>query len=419
MSEAAPPTAAAPPSAGDAPGPHTTTFDDPSPTPAPTLRVAVTSVLSYALAHNRIAVVHRIDIANPGPPVRAATLRLLVEDATGPIGAATDMLVDLPEAGSTRLTQPQLWLDPAAMARIEEQRPGGVRAGLLIDGRLVVESIEPVRILAANQWLAAPELLGLEMLAAFVMPNHPSIGSLLAEAAELLAERTGSPSMPGYQAGPNRVDQVVRAIYEAAQARRIRYVTAPASWTDVGQKVRTPGEVLEDRLGTCLDTTLMLAAALEQAGLRPLVFVVHGHAFLGYWRDEHALAGPAQTEAADIVNLIDLDLIRLVETTTITVSDPPWSFDASHRPPYITFLSGDLSAVHGVVDVQQCRLDRILPLPAQVRGADGSVQVFSYLPPDRRTELGQPSAHSAGQATADPAASTPPASSSGRTRSST
>ena len=31
----------------------------------------------------------------------------------------------------------------------------------------------------------------------------------------------------------------------------------------------------------------MAAAALELAGLRPLVFVVHGHAFLGYWRDEH------------------------------------------------------------------------------------------------------------------------------------
>ena len=95
--------------------------------------VTVTPVLSYALAHNRIAVVHRVEIANPGAAVGAATLRLQVEDATGPIGGATDALVDLPEAGSTALTQPQVWLDPTAMARIEEQRPGAVRATLLIE----------------------------------------------------------------------------------------------------------------------------------------------------------------------------------------------------------------------------------------------------------------------------------------------
>ena len=35
----------------------------------PTLTVSVTPVLSYALAHNRIAVVHRVDIGNPGPDV--------------------------------------------------------------------------------------------------------------------------------------------------------------------------------------------------------------------------------------------------------------------------------------------------------------------------------------------------------------
>jgi hypothetical protein len=368
----------------------------------------VTPVLSYALAHNRIAVVHRVEIANPGAAVGAATLRLQVQDATGPIGGATDALVDLPEAGSTALTQPQVWLDPTSMARIEEQRPGAVRATLLIGGQVVAERVEPVRILAANQWLAAPELLGLEMLAAFVMPNHPAIAGLLADAAEHLQRRTGSPSMPGYQSGPHRVDDVVRAIFEAAQARQIRYVTAPSSWTDVGQKVRTPGEVLQSRLGTCLDTTVMLAAALEQAGLRPLLFVVHGHAFLGYWRDEHALAGPAQTEVGDIVNLIDLDLIRLVETTTLTVAEPPWPFEASHRPPYTTFLTGDLSAVHGVVDVRQCRLDRIVPLPAQVRADDGSVQVFNYVPPDRRTGPGPAAALIAGRPTGDQAGAAPP-----------
>ena len=248
----------------------------------------------------------------------------------------------------------------------------------------MAEHVEPVQILAARQWLAVPELLGLEMLAAFVMPHHPSINGLLAEAVAVLQQNTGNPAMQGYQSGPARVDETVRAIFEAMQARQIRYVTAPDSWTDTGHQIRDPAQVLDGRQGTSLDTTVVLAAALEQAGLRPLVFVVHGHAFLGYWRDERSLAGPAQTDIADIVNLIDLDLIRLIETTTVTVTDPPWTFEASHRPPYTTFLTGDLGNVHGVVDIRQSRLDRIVPLPAHVVAPDGTVQVISYIPIDRR-----------------------------------
>jgi len=52
--------------------------------PAPTLQVTITPVLSYALAYNHIAVVHRVDITNPGPAIGAATLRIQVEDAAGP-----------------------------------------------------------------------------------------------------------------------------------------------------------------------------------------------------------------------------------------------------------------------------------------------------------------------------------------------
>ncbi|MEZ4625145.1 MAG: hypothetical protein R2843_10230 [Thermomicrobiales bacterium] len=74
--------------------------------------------------------------------------------------------------------------------------------------------------------------------------------------------------MQGYQSGPERVDQIIQAITETMHARDIRYVLPPASWADLhGQKVRTPGEVLEDRAGTCLDTTVVLAAALEHAGI--------------------------------------------------------------------------------------------------------------------------------------------------------
>jgi len=342
----------------------------------------VTPVLSYALAHNRIAVVHRVEVNNPGAGVGAATLRITVADEAGPIGGATDLLVDLPSGGSTAISEPTVWLDPAGMARIRTQQPGTVRVELFVDGALVAQQLEPVQILAANQWVAVPELLGLEMLAAFVIPQHPAIASLLSGAAQILQQRTGNPVIAGYQSGAERVDETVRAIFEAMQAQAIRFVTAPANWTDSGQQIRDPAEVLHGRQGTALDTTVVLAAALELAGLRPLVFVAHSHAFLGYWRDERALSGPAQTDIADVVNLIDLDLIRLVETTTVT--DSAWTFESSHRPPYNTYLTGDLEHIHGVVDIRQSRIDRIVPLPAHVAADDGTMQVITYVPVDRR-----------------------------------
>ncbi|MCU1446851.1 DUF4011 domain-containing protein [Cryobacterium sp.] len=235
--------------------------------------------------------------------------------------------------------------------------------------------------------------LALEMLSAHVLPNHPEVATLLGEAAELLEARTGSATMPGYQSGPERVDQVVEAIFGAIRARGIRYATPPASWADDGQKVRTPGEVLgtgptagagaSGGVGTCLDTVVVMAAALEQAGLHPLLWVVAGHAFLGYWREEETLGAPALTDVAEVINLIDLDLIRLVETTQVTdrTAGSPLTFAQAQRSPYLEWLT-DLGTVIGVVDVVQARRTHILPLPARTVAGDGTVIVTEYRPAD-------------------------------------
>ena len=65
------------------------------------------------------------------------------------------------------------------MLQVEEQRPGQIRARLEIDGDVVAEQAERIRVLAAQQWLAVPPALALEMLAAHVMPNHPAVTALM------------------------------------------------------------------------------------------------------------------------------------------------------------------------------------------------------------------------------------------------
>src|SRR5919112_924686 len=144
-----------------------------APRAAVSIEITSTPVLSYALAHNQVPVVSRLALTNLGGPVRAATVRLGVRDAEGPIAQTVELLADGP------------------------------------DGERVVlgESSRAVQVLAAQQWLATPLPLALEMLAAHVMPNHPAITALVSEAADQL-EQDGDGSIDGYAHGPERVDAI-------------------------------------------------------------------------------------------------------------------------------------------------------------------------------------------------------------------
>lgn len=91
--------------------------------------------------------------------------------------------------------------------------------------------------------------------------------------------------------------------------------------------------MLDGRLGTCLDTTLVMAAVLEQCGINSTIWLVRGHAFLGYWRIDGALGSVSTTEPVEVVNQVDLDHIGLIETTMVTQSAPDASFEDARRAP--------------------------------------------------------------------------------------
>lgn len=354
----------------------------PQPKTAPSARIELQSLefLSYAMAHCRIAVIDEVVVENLGAEQRAASLELDVVGPDGSYGDPKVHLLDLDESAATRLRDVELRLDPARMLTVDTQRPGEIRATLRdAAGEVLATAATPVQILAANQWIANPVGLGLEMLAAHVQPNAPQLGGVLREASDLLRAATGRSDLDGYQSdNPERVDAIVEAIYDAIRARDIRYAEPPASWGLNGQKVRNPVEVLGDRLGTCLDTTLTLAAALEQAGINSTLWLLEGHIFLGYWRIDSSLDGVATTEAIDVVNLVDLGLLALVETTMLTGGTDSRPFSEARRAPHTRHLAGSVDRVLGVADVRQARESRIHPLPIRTIGPDGELTVSIY-----------------------------------------
>ena len=361
-----------------------------APAAAVSIELTSTPVLGYALAHNRIPVVSRLALTSERT-LRGLTVRLTVRDAEGPIAHPVELLADVDAGRTTVLTSIGLVMDPAAMLHVEEQRPGVVDVDVELDGLVLGEATAPVQVLAANQWLATPLPLALEMLAAHVLPHHPAVAGLVADAAELLEQRTGSGAMVGYAATAERVDEVVRALAAAVQRRGIRHSEPPVSWSDLGQQVRSPGDVLTWRVGTPLDVVVLVAAALERAGIRPLLWLAEdasgggAHAFLGYWREERSSESAGTTDAAPLVNLVDLGLIGLVDPTLLTgAAEPGGDLQSS---AYEGWLAGDLDRLLGVTDVHRARRDGILPLPARARTPEGLLQVVEYSP----AEHGAPS----------------------------
>ncbi|GAA1938967.1 DUF4011 domain-containing protein [Agromyces allii] len=344
--------------------------------------IKAVSHLSYAMAHCRIPIIDEISIENRAGERRGASLEIDVVSADGSLGGPKVLLLDLGEEQSTILRSVDLVLDPARMLDVDEQRPGLIRA-ILRDagGDLIVESSVDVQILASNQWIAAPLHLGLELLAAHVQPNAAAIAPLLIEASDRLKSATGNSALDGYQSeNPGRVDSIVTAVYDAMRARDIRYAEPPASWDSIGQKVRTPAEVLEGRLGTCLDTTVTLAAVLEQAGINTTLWLIEGHIFLGYWRTDNSLGAVASTDAMDVINLVDLGHLALVETTLLTGGNDSLSFGDANRAPRTRHLAEGIDWVQGITDVRQARLSGIYPLPSRSRGVDGETIVTVYEP---------------------------------------
>ncbi|MGQ0466145.1 MAG: DUF3320 domain-containing protein [Sporichthyaceae bacterium] len=338
--------------------------------------------LSYAMAHNRIPVVAYVGLRS-GVTAAAAELHVRVVDDEGPLTHEHRQLVELQAGELTELDRPAVRLDPAKLLQVRHTRPGWVEVELRHDGAVLATARTEVQVLAGAHWLSVPDGLAPSLLAAHVLPHDPAVAALLAEASALLRERTADPSLQGYQDGPGRVDAIVEAIWDAAAARRISYSTPPASWR-LGQVVRTPAEVFEGRVGTCLDTTVALAAALEQAGINPLLWLIDGHAFLAYWRVDTALDAPVYDDPAEVVNLVDLDAIRLVETTAVCETDRALPFAATAR--LAANKIADLSVVKAIVDVFAARAAEILPLPVR-RQADGVVQVVEYSPAAANRQL--------------------------------
>lgn len=120
-----------------------------------------------------------------------------------------------------------------------------------------------------------------DYLAGWVTPLDPSISALIAS-----AETFSGTTFTGYLTNSqHEVVNEVNALFNTLQSvYHVRYApTALTYGTDDAQRIQLPRDVLENssRIAMCVETTAILASAVERLGMLPYIIIVPGHAFLG------------------------------------------------------------------------------------------------------------------------------------------
>jgi Protein of unknown function (DUF4011)/AAA domain/REase_MTES_1575 len=317
----------------------------------------------YALVHNNVPVVHHLRVRNDGDDdLRDVEVRM---ELVGPDGVLAGPWVRQVSAipGRGEISWDEFGdFSPAvsALAHNDEAFPVTYEVVLTTSGVRTARLSVPSRVLAHNEWHNSPALY--DSIAAFVQPNTDSVNVVLRAAAALLQSETGSASLQGYQAGPRRAAEIGAAIYEALRELRISYVSSPASFEDTGQKIRTTAAVLRERLGNCVDLSVTYSACLEAAGLHPIVWIVDGHAFAGFFLREERLPETVSLDAAQMINIVESDTAVAVELTGVGPGVDSVAFAEATRLGR-AHLRGP-APLCGMVDIRLAHRSGIRPLPS-------------------------------------------------------
>lgn len=319
--------------------------------------------LSVAMVENSVPLVARISLTNTSG---SALSNLTVELALLPDFSAkwTAHVSAIPPGGTFHLDTIELQLDRDRLVNQLERSHAElmvwVRSGAG-DLPIATRSV-PVDVLAYNEW--SPRTVP-HVLAAYVLPNHPAVAELLSHARAPLERITHNPALDGYQSGsPGRVAAIAQAVYESLAACNITYSNPPASFEEVGQKIRTPEQVLKEQLATCLDVSVLLAACLEQAGLHPLVVIVQGHAFPGLWLEDFYTPEGAIDDASALRKLVELGRLLVFDSSS-AVQRPAVPFAEARRRAASTLAENKLVFA---IDIRGARKLHFRPLPMRVAG---------------------------------------------------
>lgn len=335
------------------------------------LSCVIDDVITYAIQQNGVQIIHDIILKNHTEE-DMDDLIIRIESDNG--------LTDPYECGIERikpgeelhLKNIKVSVNGDFLASLTERITCRLVIKICLGEDILIMEKKEITALAFDQWPGlkyTPELL-----AAFSMPNHPVVASLLQLAAGFLDKWSQDPSLAGYQfEDPTRVKMMAAAAYAAIQQKNVTYAEPPSSFENFGQRIRLADAVLDQHMGTCMDMTLLYAACLEAMGLNPIMVMMRGHIFAGVWLVEDSFSDAITDDPTQLEKRMSKGIHELlvVECTAMCAGRTK-SFDdavalAGHRiSDYENFVFA--------IDVRRARSMGIRPLPIRIR-TDAGFQV--------------------------------------------
>jgi len=290
----------------------------------------------------------------------------------------------------------------STLIRTEAERmTSTLRVEVTCGKETVFENTLTVILSPVDEWTDTDE--SRQWLPSFVLPRDPAVARIIESAQRYLMAITDDPAagFDGYQSvGTNDkesidrrcepVDLQVRAIWSAlVHEHRLSYINPPPSYGDGTQRLRMPSVILGDRRGTCIDLALLVCACLELIDIYPVVFLLEGHAFPGYWRGDYF---HEQFRSADTVGSAEVRSGMSARNQTAYTVDREGYVevrDLVHEGKivpletvWLTNYSGFQEAVvegernlrsrlefHSMIDITLARRSGVTPLPMVGRGA--------------------------------------------------
>jgi very-short-patch-repair endonuclease len=336
------------------------------------IRVSNAGKLNLADFQNSVPLLRDLKVANDGErPLAHLQLRL---ESFPPFLKPRTWTIDACDAKSQyAIKDCDVQLDGALLGKLTEAETSTMvftlveRAGST-DERVLATEERKVELLPRNQWGGLSHLP--DLIAAFVQPNELAVDRVLKQAAEVLRKANKSAAIDGYAGGAKRAWELTSALWTAVAGLGLDYALPPASFEHRGQKVRSPSQVLDARIGTCLDLTLLFCAAIEQAGLNPIVVFTKGHAFAGVWLRKEEFSTVVVDDVTAIRKRVRLKELVLFETT-LTTQRPAPTFTHATEIAFGKISEEKDEEFELVVDIQRARMQRIKPL------ASGDNQVIA------------------------------------------
>lgn len=315
--------------------------------------------VNFAAAQNGVSILRGLSIANRGPDaVQDVAVHL---SATPAVLRPKSWVIDRIAAGSEiALSDLATSFDTAILSGLDEAEIGEIHLAVTLGGREVLRETRPVELLARDEWGGLAEMDNI--LAAFVSPNHPQVARLLKEAGRLLEAAGHSGSMEGYLSkDPQRVWMIAGAIWSAATGLGLTYAVPPASFEQNGQKIRDPERIVAEGLATCLDSTLLLAAAYEAAGLNTAVLFSRDHAWLGVWLVPEDFGKLVEHDVVALRKAVAARDFLAIETTLLT-RRPSIGFEQAVEVGRERLAEAKEAEFEQAVDINRARAARIRPL---------------------------------------------------------